>query len=190
MKLRQSPPLIAQLLASLAVLAGIYVALGIVATYGLSGGSRDYDTPWWTGILRFCTILLFYSIPALGYHLVHQFFCWAFNGSGYPTRYPRIHFRRLLFFIFATIAVASNTLYWVIVTGQTWLPPPLESVLGFGIIQSAIMTACVTATLLRDSRKLFWMGVAILLGCVTSLIFQQTLPAAAGYNLIARFLSQ
>lgn len=177
MKVRYTPPFIAQFVAALVLLISIAVALDFVfmATNLPSGGDWDSPPPWWGRYLIFCILPLLVTIPALGYKLTHQFFCWSYRGYGYPDRPSPIRFRHLILISFSTVTTGSNLLYWSLFAEEIWIPPYLESVLRFGMQESAAIAFVSAASLFLIARRTFWIGLSISVGSLV-LYYLSPLP--------------
>jgi hypothetical protein len=163
MKVRRTPPLIAQVAAALVVLVSIAVALNLVfvGSGPHHGGHLDGPEPWWGRLLRLCILLLVFTIPALAYRLTHQFFCWSYRGYGYPERPPRIRFRHLFLIAAATITIGANLLFWALMADDIWIPPYLEPILRFGILWAPLLLLAAAASLYLKARRMFWFGLVV-----------------------------
>lgn len=162
MKVRRTPPLIAQLVSALVLLIGIGAGIDFVSVFAgpHSGGYLVGPPPWWGRFLYLCILPLLVTIPALAYRLTHQFFCWSYRGYGYPDRPSQIRFRHLILVAFSTITIGANILHWSLFAEGIWIPPYLESVLRFGMRESAIVVLLSAATLFFSARRTFWIGLS------------------------------
>ena len=175
MKVRRTPPLIAQITAALVLLTTFFVAGGYLSIFmgPHSSGHLADPPPSWTPLLHLIATLPFFTLPALAYKLTHQFFCWSSRGYGYPERPPPLRFAHLIFLSFSTLTIGSNVLFWTLYREGIWIPPYLESILRFGMQQSAVVVFISSASLFFVARKTFWSGLVI---SATSLILYYLLP--------------